>query len=164
MQDELHYTAETVKRLVQAYEAVAMHRAGGATAHLTDAHGWVWRMQVDDAHAPGGYLHGGWTYTLLDVCASFALEVANGPYFYSKTTQLSVTAVRSPKIGATVEFRATIDRAGREHRGVAQLRMEAWELRPDGDRLAATGSAVKVVMDRRVRTRANDIDPSTFAE
>lgn len=158
----LHYDAESVKKLVAAYEALELHAQAGARAFHTDEHGWVWRMTVREEHAPGGYLHGGWTYTFLDVCGSFALEVANGPWFYSKTTQLSVTALRSPRVGNVVEFRATIDRPGARHREVAQTRMEAWVLLPEGELLVATASAIKVVMDRRVRQRANDIDPAEF--
>lgn len=158
----LRYDDSSVLRLVEAYEQLDMHAQAGAKVVFSEEHGWVWRMTVQEEHAPGGYLHGGWTYTFLDVCASFALEVANGPYFYSKTTQLSVTALRSPKEGTVVEFRAMLDRVGGAHREVAQTRMEAWALLPGGDKLVATASAIKVVMDRRVRQRANDIDPTEF--
>jgi uncharacterized protein (TIGR00369 family) len=91
-----------------------------------------------------GTLHGGVLYAMADVAAFMALLSVIPAGRHGVTADIQVNVLRAAKVGERVLLRGKVDRLGR---GLANMRVEAFVQRPEGEVLIATASVNKALID-----------------
>lgn len=87
-----------------------------------------------------GTLHGGILYAMVDVAAFMALLSVIPDGLHGVTADIQVSVLRAAKRGDAVTVRGRVDRVGRT---LANMRAEAFVISAEGERLIATGTVVK---------------------
>lgn len=91
-----------------------------------------------------GTLHGGVLYAMADVAAFMALLSVIPEGRHGVTADIQVNVLRAARLGEQVLLRGKVDRLGR---GLANMRAEAFVLSAEGEKLIATASVNKALID-----------------
>jgi uncharacterized protein (TIGR00369 family) len=109
------YTDDELETIAASFEAIPLHRHFGLQfGHASG--GPVCSFEVTPELTGGfDYLHGGVLYAVLDVASAYALTRSLPRGVQEKTVDLSITMVRSAKLGDVVELFVDVDHVGRKN-------------------------------------------------
>lgn len=96
-----------------------------------------------------GHLHGGITYAMVDVACFLALASRLEPGRHGVTVDMQVSVLRPAGRGDQIIVKGRLDRLGRQ---IAHMRAEVFVDSAEGEKLIATGSVTKSVIEVQMRS------------
>ncbi len=137
-------SAERRARLALDIMAIPLHQACGLELLSSEEGLSEIRFAVNEfSRNVIGTLHGGITYSMIDVAAFMALASVMPEDRHGVTVDIQVSVLRAASAGDLVHVRGRVDRVGRS---LANMRAEAFVKTPEGERLIATGTVVKAMI------------------
>jgi uncharacterized protein (TIGR00369 family) len=134
-----------VPQVLDAILANPLHRACELRVRRAAAGSSRIRFRVNEFSTNiTGHLHGGITYAMVDVACFLALCSQLEPGRHGVTVDIHVSVLRPANRGEDMLVRATVDRMGRS---LAHMRAEVFADGKDGERLVATGTVTKSIIE-----------------